>query len=117
MPKPSRPAPVSAAPKHSLGWLEILAMKHDYGVQVDPLAQPATIEAEVIRRLHDTWSNGATDRPWPLTQMFYALKAQYRHLTRAQRAEKLPAFVLAALNDPRGGIDVVPLRSQSKRAA
>lgn len=115
--KPSHSHVSTAAQSRPYGWLEVLAMKDHYGIRADPLAEPAKVEATVVQRLYLSWINGTDAEVWPLRQMFYALRAEYRHLNREQRAEKLPRFILAALNDPHGGIHVVPLPDCQKRAA
>lgn len=106
--QPSRQQPVPTGLSRPYGWSEVLAMKAHYGVHIDPLAEPATVEAAVIQRLYATWGNGAA--AWPLDQLLYAVRAEYRHLNRAQRAAKLPGLVLAALNDPHGGLEIVRRR-------
>jgi hypothetical protein len=109
MPKPSHSRLSPSALSRPYGWLEVLAMKHDYGIRVDPSAKPATVEAAVVQRLYAEWVDGSVTDVWPLTGLFFAIKAEYLHLSRDERSEKLPAFILAALNDPHGGILVASI--------
>ena len=92
-------------------------MKHTHGIAVSATSHPHTVEAETIRSLYQQWRHDQAGyrQVCPLWELLYRLNAEYRHLSTAQKKDRLTLLVLTALNDPRGGLSVVPIPDSERR--
>ncbi|GAA4376855.1 hypothetical protein [Nocardioides caricicola] len=115
--KPKEDQPTSVVDRPPFTWREVLALKNSHGITANQQSGPRTVEAELIRGIYDQWlrDQSGLRSVCPLRELFYYLTAEYRHLSKQEKAERLPALVLTALNDRRGGLNVVPVPASEKR--
>lgn len=92
-------------------------MKKTFGIRPTGDGENRSPEAAVIHRIYNQWRPGRPHDVMAFEELFYSLRAEYRHLTSEQRIEKIPALLLAALNDPDGGFEIDRRRRFWERVA
>jgi hypothetical protein len=114
-PKEDRRSSAVVRPPYT--WGEVVAMRSSHGIAVADAAGPPTVEAAFLRSMYERWHQDMAGlrEVLPIWELFYRLRAEYRHLSQQERVEVLPGLVLTALNDRRGGLSIVPVPASEKR--